>query len=366
VDLDRAKFPAYLKNIPCDWGGKFFQDLSKEKQEEFEQQILTVAEIKTTDPNEVKDLFVRLQAGSALNAQERRDAWPGNFTHFILRVGGKPAITRYPGHRFFPEVLKMKPRLDRGKTRQLAAQMYVLFDIWRSSDGCRLCDISAEPLNKFYYDHLMFDEKSPLAKDFWQLLTKLATVIPVEKLSRLKGHDAIHALLLADTLSRHYEATWDKKFGRALATFLSGLANGKKAASEGNYSEYWSEYGQWTNTSAADGDKILKRHMFYQRKMLEAMSPILPKDPNRGFGEIERSVLFYRQNRICQVCDQEINFDDLEVHHVKPHAQGGPTEIENGAIVHPQCHPKSESAVEAFAAKWLEKKTIRERNTFEH
>ena len=38
---------------------------------------LPVAFITDADENEVRDLFIRLQSGSALNEQEKRDAYPG-------------------------------------------------------------------------------------------------------------------------------------------------------------------------------------------------------------------------------------------------------------------------------------------------
>ena len=39
--------------------------------------------------NEVRDLFIRLQAGTPLTAQEKRDAWPGDFTVFVIRHAGR-------------------------------------------------------------------------------------------------------------------------------------------------------------------------------------------------------------------------------------------------------------------------------------
>ncbi len=127
VDDEKAKFPAFLKNNDCPWGGKYFADLSKDLQKELLDTKLPVALIQTEDSNEVRDLFVRLQSGIPLNAQEKRDSYPGHFTDFILSLGGKPDIPKYPGHNFFRQVLKMKPGQDRGKTRQLAAQIAILF-----------------------------------------------------------------------------------------------------------------------------------------------------------------------------------------------------------------------------------------------
>jgi hypothetical protein len=48
--------------------------------EQFECAIVKIRKSTNSDPNEARDLFVRLQAGMPLNSQEKRDAWPGQFT----------------------------------------------------------------------------------------------------------------------------------------------------------------------------------------------------------------------------------------------------------------------------------------------
>ena len=126
IDDENAKFPPFLKEYECPWGGKYFEGLPSDFKSKLLETKLPVAFIETHDPNEVRDLFVRLQSGRPLNAQEKRDSYPGAFTEFILRLGGKPAIARFPGHDFFQKVLRMKPGQDNGKTRQLAAQIAVL------------------------------------------------------------------------------------------------------------------------------------------------------------------------------------------------------------------------------------------------
>ncbi len=47
------------------------------------------------------------RSGWPLNSQEKRDAWPGNFTEYILKLAGKPQIARYSGHDFFRVVMKV-------------------------------------------------------------------------------------------------------------------------------------------------------------------------------------------------------------------------------------------------------------------
>lgn len=100
-DAEEARFPSFIQEQPCPWGGKTFDELDQSLQLQFENTKLAVVMIETDISNEARDLFIRLQAGMPLNSQEKRDAWPGNFTEFILKIGGKPQITKFPGHDFF-------------------------------------------------------------------------------------------------------------------------------------------------------------------------------------------------------------------------------------------------------------------------
>src|SRR5437660_10048562 len=122
-DEAEARFPDFIKRQPCPWGSKGFSDLDSTMKEEFLKTSLRIVQIETHDGNEARDLFVRLQAGMPLNSQEKRDAWPGQFTDFILRLGGKPGLARYPGNDFFNVLMRAQKVKDRGKFRQLAAQI---------------------------------------------------------------------------------------------------------------------------------------------------------------------------------------------------------------------------------------------------
>jgi len=133
-DAEEARFPSFIQKQPCPWGGKTFDDLDTNLQEQFLNTKLSVVMIETDVANEARDLYIRLQAGVPLNSQEKRDAWPGNFTEFVLKIGGKPQWSKYPGHEFFPVVMKTTAQ-KRGESRQLAAQMIMLFLAHRESGG---------------------------------------------------------------------------------------------------------------------------------------------------------------------------------------------------------------------------------------
>jgi len=73
--------------------------------------------------------------------------------------------------------------------------------------------------------------------------------------------------------------------------------------------------------------------------MCRTLNPQM-KDPQRGFGALERELIYYRDNKKCAECGADITWDEAEIHHVEQHGQGGRTTLENGALVRRHCHPK--------------------------
>lgn len=349
-DAEEARFPSFIQELPCPWGGKTFDELDSALQEQFLNTRLSVVLIETTVPNEARDLFIRLQAGMPLNSQEKRDAWPGFFTEFVLKVGGKPQIPKYPGDDFFPVAMKAKAQ-KRGEFRQLAAQLAMLYISHRESGGERLCDINREAIDAFYYKHLDYDLLSDEAKRFREILKLLTHALGDGKRSKVIGHEAIHLVLLVDSLVDDYTRSWVDKLGAAFDLFREGLATGKKSRHDVNPTEYWTRYGQFTRVNTDRADTILRRHQFFTEKMYEFLTPQM-KDPTRFFGTLERELIYYRDKKKCQVCGSEVSWADHEIHHVQQHSKGGLTKLENGALVHKHCHPKGDKATADFARHW--------------
>ena len=99
-----------------------------------------------------------------------------------------------------------------------------------------------------------------------------------------------------------------------------------------------------------------RRHRFFVEKMHEIIKPQL-KDLTRLFGQLEREVIYYRDQRQCQApgCGVDVLWADAEIHHVEQHSAGGLTTLANGALVHKSCHPKGQKDVAAFAQAWRAK-----------
>ena len=95
--------------------------------------------------------------------------------------------------------------------------------------------------------------------------------------------------------------------------------------------------------------------------MFEILKPVR-KDSIRAYGQLEREIVYYRDNKKCAVCGLEIKWDDLEIHHLNEHQNGGQTTLENGVSVHSECHPKGRAAIE-FYDKWKQKEELKKLQT---
>jgi uncharacterized protein DUF262/HNH endonuclease len=346
-----ARFPDFIKQQPCPWASKAFDDLTDELKKRLLSCELQIVRVETDDANEARDLFVRLQAGMPLNSQEKRDAWPGQFTDFILKLGGKTGIDRYPGHTFFNDLMKGARVQDRGKIRQLAAQISMLYFSRLANPNSSLPDINSAAIDDFYYERLSFDPGTKEAKRLVAVLDKIAYLLKDQKRSKIVGHEAIHLVLLVDSLLDHYAPSWQDRFPKAFDVFRENFAKGKLTRGDPAPSPYWLRYGVPTRVNSDRGDSIQMRHAFFSTEMLKIMKPVA-KDPNRVFGEIEREILYAQQRKRCGVCRGDVIWSEAEIHHVDEHHKGGITALENGAMVHAKCHPKGAKAVEQFAAIW--------------
>ncbi|GMO21616.1 MAG: hypothetical protein Ta2B_00450 [Termitinemataceae bacterium] len=341
-----AKFPNFIKKAPCTWARKKYQDLSQEDKDKFDNTDIFVAKITTEIEDEARDLFIRLQAGMPLNAQEKRDAWPGGYTEFVLQYGGKPEIARYSGHDFFQKTLKAKNKTqeDRGKIRTCCAQIGMLY--FEQTLNNRWPDVGTSSVDDYYYENLDFDYKSFAVQKFKNVLDKLVDIFMGYKGKQIKQAEAMHLVLFVHTLISEYVPGWEGNFIKAFDHFRLNVASDTKQKS----GIFWDNFGMLISVHAASSQSVKQRHEFFSEKMLSLLNPT-KKDSTRSFDDTEREIVYLKYNKKCAVCLQPIGWDDLDIHHVKEHHLGGETSIDNAAPVHRKCHPKGNDAI-IFAEKW--------------
>lgn len=338
-----ARFPKFVSQVPCPWAHSDYVGLNEDLKRKFDDTELFIVKVITDNEDEARDLFIRLQAGLPLNAQEKRDAWPGGYTEFVLKFGGKKELVRYPGHDFFKRLVN-NASTDRGEVRQLCAQMGMLF--FEEVTRGHWSDIGTEQIDDYYYRNLGFEMTSQKVSRFSKILDLGVELFEGYKGPKLKAHESIHILLLLDSLMDDYTKEWQNYFMEAFDDFRTKNALDKKERA----GEYWFNYGALTQTQSSSARSIQLRHNFFSEKMFSILNPIL-KDNNRIFGQLDREIIYYRDNKKCAVCGIEIKWSDLEIHHLFEHYKGGKTALENGVPVHSECHPKGQAAID-FYDKW--------------
>lgn len=353
------QFPNFVKDIEATWGGKRFNELPQNEQDILKSHKVVIYEITTTNENEIRDLFIRLQAGTPLNPQDKRDSWPGNFTEFVLRIGGKTGVDKWYGMPLFKTIAKVSNESNR---RKLVAQTFMLF--WMFRKEVKFVDIKSSNLDEFYHSQVGFDQSCNEAQRFKKICESL-TVSFVNS-PRIFGHFVIHLILLVDSLLGEYvEGTWENELAKGLHEYEKRLRDAIDANNKGQssrYSEYYTEYGQWTRTGSDNARSIRRRHAFFAKEMLHLIAP-RKLDSRRLFTDHERRIVFFRDSESCQFCRMEANkhsvsWDECEIHHVTPYVDGGRTSVNNAALVHRECHPKNQDDVEKFRKWWLSRMNV--------
>lgn len=238
---------------------------------------------------------------------------------------------------------------NRGEFRHLGAQMAMLYLTHRLTG--RLCEIGGEAIDSFYHKHLDFAANGNDAKRFSEVLDTLKTLLGDGKRKKVVRQETISLILLGDSLLGDYTKSWTTTFAAAFDSFRENLLKGAKTKYDEKPDEYWSKYGLLTRSATDRPDTIERRHQFFIEKMHALIKPLLKmKDLSRIFGVVEKELIYYRDKKHCQLpgCGTDVAWSDAEFHHVEMHAKVGSTSLENGALVHADCHPKTAKGGRGF------------------
>ena len=156
----KSRFPLHLRSAKPEWAGMSFDRMPEELRNRFLDSQVSVAEITESDIQDARDLFVRLQGHTDLTSQERRDALPGELSETVARIGGKLNVAQ--GHQVFQELMGMTPHTDRGRTRQLVAQLIAIAVSYEQEH--KIEDVNKPRLDDLYYDYLELGSVAPVIR----------------------------------------------------------------------------------------------------------------------------------------------------------------------------------------------------------
>jgi len=300
-----------------------YEDLPEDLRLRFDNYDLDVIVLSDTSEDEVREMFLRLQNGTTLKAQEKRNAMPGKMRTFIKDLAEHPFFTRvgFSNSRFTHDLV--------------AAQMTAI----ELNGGP--CHVRNSNLNKMYADYVDFDPKSLRARRIRRVLEYLSWAF-TEKTPELERYSVLslyalvsHCMMRYDMHGRHDDL---RKW------FLAFEAN--RAAQDAVAMDLCDPellaYKERTSHSTDAQDSIQWRHDFLLRKFFEAVPDIEQLDNQRLFTHEQRLAIFRRDGGICRLklrCEgTKCEWDAWEADHVVAWSAGGKTIVENGQVACPACN----------------------------
>lgn len=303
--------------------GCLYQDLPDDLRIRFDSYALDVVILEETDEDEVREMFLRLQNGTSLKAQEKRNAYPGKMRDFVHELSS---------HRFFNSVAFKNSRFSYD---HIAAQLVCL-------------EISGEPtnikntdLNKMYEANREFDDKSPIAKAVRRNLDILADVFP-EKTPELERFNVISLYCVIAELSQNYVLSEIKEHIHDWFIEFEAVRRDETAKPQDEADAEWITYNGKISHSTDAVDSIRFRMEFMLRHLLQKFPSLARKDGQRGFTHMQKLAVFRRDGGHCQVklkCEGiRLTWDDWHCDHKIPHSKGGKTTVDNAQVSCSACN----------------------------
>jgi hypothetical protein len=302
-----------------------YESLPDDLRVRFDSYSLDVVILEDTDEDEVREMFLRLQNGTSLKAQEKRNAFPGQMRAFVREVAAHP---------FFESVGFSNSRF----THDLVAAQFICLELAGGPTNVKNAD-----LNRMYDENKSFDPKSAPAKAVKRVLNLLAEVFP-EKTPELERYNVISLYCVVADLQRQYVIDEIKPHLNDwfIAFETERREQEAKAEDDSSADPEWLSYKEKISHSTDAADSIRFRMDFMLKRLLEAYPSLSLKDNVRTFTPQQKLAVYRRDKGICQLrikCKGEkVAWDDWHCDHRKAWSKGGKTTVENGTVACAACN----------------------------
>lgn len=271
--------------------------------------------IQNDEEDEVRDMFLRLQNGTTLKAQEKRNAMPGQMRDFVKDIAKHPFFKncKFSNSRFTYD--------------HIAAQITCL-EISGQPTGVRDSD-----LNRMYAENRAFDTSCLTAKKIRRVLDYLLRAFP-DKTPELERYNVVALYCLVSALIEKYvHYNTEQALADWFIRFETDRRNQDSLPEEERDSQLI-EYKRLTSYSTDGGESIRGRLEYMEKQFYLACPDIPTKDDIRSFTQEQRLAIFRRDAGHCQIrikCNGEkLSWGDWHADHTVPHSQGGKTTVSNG------------------------------------
>ncbi len=272
---------------------------------------------------EIRDMFLRLQGGTTLKAQEKRNAMVGDMRDFVKTIASHP---------FFENCKFANKRF----TFDLVAAQTILIEIKKGPTNVKDSD-----LNRMYQEYSTFDTSKEIARKIKKIYDFLAKAFP-EKTPELERYNVINLYCMASVLvDRYMWQDLDKPLAKWFLAFEKERQANETKDDEDRDVDL-SEYRFLISSSTDSKESIRGRlEMFEERFFLE-YPDIEERDPMRVFSHEQRLAIYRRDDGCCQLrlkCNGgKLGWNEWHADHNKSHKNGGKTIVSNGQVACPACN----------------------------
>jgi len=303
--------------------GALYSELPDELRMRFDVYPLDVVVLEETDGDEVREMFLRLQNGTSLKAQEKRNAYPGKMRGFVKKIAS---------HDFFKKVGFADSRF----TYDHIAAQFICLEI-----GGQPVNIKNTDLNKMYKENQEFDEKCVIAKTVLRNLS-IFNEIFTDKTPELERFNVITLYCIIAELVRNYVIDEVKPIFHDWFIAFESKRREEDLKSEDVADAEWVSYKDRISHSTDSADSIRARMDFMLRDLLEKYPQLHRKDNQRDFTHLQKLAIYRRDKGLCQIkqkCDgAKLTWDDWHCDHRTPWSKGGQTTVENGQVSCSKCN----------------------------
>lgn len=329
------------------WTKRRYTALPPEVKQAFDKRKIDVLMVTSvTHPDEIRDLFVRLQGGTALTRQQVRDAWPGPIAQYVVDLAGRIVgdTKKQPKFNLFTWVGRWGRRMPEGADpdqdvyhddRQTCAQMLRIF-LEREHlppDGTfpPMPSLSAESIDEMYHTKTDFDRNGIPAQRFEKILGLCEEAIVN---GAPPNSSYVRKSMLFSTFS----------FFEDLTRHPSAAVNAPLVAKIGK--AIWSQRGEKDEPSGpvSSSEFLAEHYSWFCRKKMESVE-IKWLHSERGFSEAMKDQIWKAAVKespgglpVCAACDGSVSRSEAEFDHKTPWVLGGPTTPANGRVLHKKCN----------------------------
>jgi len=310
--------------------GKYYRQLNADQQIKFEEKPLSVMVLENATIDEIRDMFLRLQNGTPLNAQQKRGAMGSNIGRVARELADLP---------FFKVSVNFENTMA---THHLVASQMLQLE---SKDKVVSC--TSRQLDKLYEHYRKAPVDSTVVARVRRIVGILGRIFPDEN-PHLNQNYALSLYWLLSRILLNYDIPEDQ-YHKVRENF-ENLDVARIEAMDRDYTRPEDEMYEDLSLAMSRGntgvDGISTRHDVVGRFLFDGVElrerPDL--DDKRNFTLEEKLILYHKSQGCCQLehngkaCGRAISFDDAVVDHITPHSKGGRTELANGRIAYKSCN----------------------------